>query len=128
MKMKYKDYLITSSQQGDRFDLQKIEQAQRVGTGTPHAPNGEFYNKSKDVGYDYKFDWLCNAIISLELEKKSEITSLEKYLEEYKLERLALEDFWLNNKPEQDSSVITITVEEYNKLKTLYDSIHSDTE
>ena len=128
MEIKYKNYVISTTQQGERFNLQEVEKGRKIGTGTPHAPNGAFYDKLIDRGYDYKFEWLCDAIISREISKKVDVTSLDKYLEEYKNERIALESFWSQYKPEPDPNVITITVEEYDKLKTLYDSIHSNEE
>lgn len=83
LRLEYRDYLmIPSVNAKDRFDLYKkgIFGKGIFGTGKHVGEASETV-----IGYGFRFLNALHMIAALELAKKSDITSINKYIKEYKL-------------------------------------------
>lgn len=97
MKIQYKNYLIVPcDSMVDRFDLFKIVERQRLGTGTKAEPNGEVYSSTSDIGYGMRLKNVFTQLVTIETQEsfeKDEITSITEYIDRFKKEREALEAY-----------------------------------
>lgn len=124
--MIYKEYVITPAQFGERFHLQRTIERQRIGTGTPQKPNGDKYEDLEDLGYDFQLDWLLEKIVLLETAKSKDTKDIDTLVKAFAKEKKELMDFWLKNKVQQDPNFVSISLEEYNMLKTFYELHNSE--
>ena len=81
MNIRYKTYTLIQQESG--FDLVETVQAQKIGTGDMKNPNGEFYDKEINWGYNMGLDACIRKLIHLELLKDKSTKELREFRDEF---------------------------------------------
>jgi hypothetical protein len=85
MVIKFKEYTLTQDQIAvERFNLSRLITAIAKKDLVDGTKKGESFEKEEAIGWGYTLENALNVIISYELIKKDDITSINGYLKEYR--------------------------------------------
>lgn len=76
------DFKIIQNEFG--FDLLRIVEGQKIGTGNISSPNGEKFEKEVVVGHYVRLENIIKEIVHLNFNDKKDVVSLKEFLVLYK--------------------------------------------
>lgn len=81
--IQYRNYKIIPTEHG--FDLVRIVQSRRIGSGTLSNPRGEIYEREDNIEYGYSFESLIKKICHLmTIDNLPEDATLKDYVTLFK--------------------------------------------